>query len=143
MEAQADGEPSLEEVLRAFILPAMVISAGADDPGAPFVKVLARAFVEYREELRAFLSERYGDLNSRFFHAIARCLHMLPPEETFARIDFMIGALTYAMADFGVAKRPPEQSQEEYLTERAERLVSFAAAGLRAPHPPRGGREEP
>ncbi len=138
LEARQGEQPTLEDVLRAFILPAMAISAGADDPSAPFVKVLARAFVEYREELRAFLSERYGDLNSRFFHAIARCLDALPPEEIFARIDFMIGALTYAMADFGVSKRPPEQSQEAYLTERAERLVAFAAAGLRAPHPSDG-----
>ena len=61
MEGQyPTGQVPLAEVLRAFIAPALTLSADAANGGSPFVKVLARAYVEYREELRAFLSEHYG-----------------------------------------------------------------------------------
>lgn len=133
IERISGGDPSLREVLEAFIYPAMAVGSESTDMGSPFVKVLARAFVEYRDELRSFLSEHYGEINRRFFQAIARHLEHLDPEDAYARLDFMIGALTYAMADFGVFKRPPELSATDYWRSKAERLVIFAEAGLMAP----------
>lgn len=127
------GELPLDDVLRAFIAPALSMSADAANGGSPFVKVLARAYVEYREELRAFLSEHYGDLNRRFFVAIAKNVPHLDDQQVYLRIDFMIGALTYAMADFGVAKRPGDHSVEDYWRRAADELVRFAVAGLIAP----------
>lgn len=133
VESRHPGTPPLHEVLEAFVYPAMSIGAEPNDGGAPFVKVLARAFVEYREEFRAFLSDHYGDLNRRFFQAIAANLQDLEADEIYARLDFMIGALTYAMAEFGVQKRPPGMSSDAYWRDKAQRLVAFAEAGLRAP----------
>ncbi|MDX1556140.1 MAG: TetR family transcriptional regulator [Xanthomonadales bacterium] len=133
LDERHDGQPPLDGVLRAFIAPALSMSADAANGGSPFVRVLARAYVEYREELRAFLSEHYGDLNRRFFQAIARHLTHLSDEQVFLRIDFMIGALTYAMADFGVAKRPPGTGVQAFWDEATEELVRFARAGLLAP----------
>ncbi len=124
--------PPLDEVLRAFIYPALHLTK----TGSPFVKVLARAFVEYRNELRAFLSKRYGELNRRFFELFARHLSGLDEQQIFWRIEFMIGALTYTMADFGANRRPVNQlgslSDEKFWQSRAEELVAFAAAGLMA-----------
>jgi AcrR family transcriptional regulator len=128
-----NGQLPLEDVLRAFIAPALSMSADAANGGSPFVKVLARAYVEYREELRSFLSEHYGDLNRRFFLAIANNVPHLDDQQVYLRIDFMIGALTYAMADFGVAKRPGDHSVEDYWRRAADELVRFAVAGLTAP----------
>jgi len=41
-----------------------------------------------------------------FAKAIAPCLPKLAKEELYWRMDFVAGALTYAMADFGLIKRP-------------------------------------
>ena len=131
--AEHGNDPPLRAILEGFIHPAMAVGAETTAEGSPFVKVLARAFVEYREELRAFLSDRYGDVNRRFFQAIAAHLQHLDAAEVYARLDFMIGALTYAMADFGVNKRPPEMTADAYWRDKAARLVAFAEAGLRAP----------
>lgn len=129
-------QPPLDEVLRAFIYPALQLTKA----GTPFVKVLARAFVEYRDELRAFLSKNYGDLNRRFFELFASHLGGLGEQEVFWRIEFMIGALTYTMADFGAAKQNPlsqatQITEEQLWQARAEQLVAFASAGLTATAP--------
>lgn len=134
LQARYDGaSPPLQEVLRAFIAPALTLSVEAAHGGSPFVKVLARAFVEYRDELRSFLSERYGDTNGRFFHAIADNVPHLDDQRLFLRIDFMVGALTYAMADFGVAKRPGDTDIAEYWEQAVNELVRFSEAGLTSP----------
>ncbi|MDX1569563.1 MAG: TetR family transcriptional regulator [Xanthomonadales bacterium] len=133
VERVSGGQPELRDVLEAFVYPAMAVGFDSSDTESPFVKVLARAFVEYRDELRQFLSDHYGEINRRFFQGIARHLTHLDPEEAYARLDFMIGALTYAMADFGVFKRPPDLPPDEYWRAKAERLVIFAEAGLKAP----------
>ncbi|MEM9304347.1 MAG: TetR family transcriptional regulator [Pseudomonadota bacterium] len=125
--------PPLIPILEAFVFPAMAVGEDSADGGSPFVQVLARAFVEYRDELRAFLSDRYGDVNRRFFQLIAANLEALDTEEIVSRIDFMVGALTYAMADFGLYQRPDDISPEAYWRIRAERLVHFVAAGLQGP----------
>jgi AcrR family transcriptional regulator len=127
-----DEPPPLREVLLAFIGPALMMSAEAAGGGSPFVKVLARAYVEYRGELRSFLSNHYGDLNRRFFQAIAEHLPGLQDRQIYQRIDFMIGALTYAMADFGVSKRSGDANEVEYWNSAAHELVTFAEAGLTA-----------
>jgi len=124
--------PPLNRILEAFIFPAMLVSARSGGAGSPFVRVLARAFVEYHSEFRAFLSEQYGDLNRRFFLAIAANLDHLNEQEIFWRIDFMIGSLTYAMADFGISKCPPGSEQKTYWERAANQLVQFAMAGLTA-----------
>lgn len=136
----ADSAPPLREILKAFIYPALRMSAPGEDGQSAFVKVLARAYVEYRDELRSLLSSRYGDLNRRFFKAIAASLPLVSEQQLYWRIDFMIGALTYAMADFGVKKRSGGMSDEDYWTKTVEELVLFAEAGLRqAPEPAKPG----
>jgi len=120
--------PPLDELLRAFISPALSLT----QQRSPFVKVLARAFVEYREELRAFLSKHYGELNRRFFELFAQHLKGIADQQIFWRIEFMIGALTYTMADFGSTKGQGDLAEEEYWSARAEQLVAFATAGLLA-----------
>ena len=47
-------------------------------------------------------------------------------------MDFVAGALTYAMADFGLIRRPAGVSEKTHCDKAAEHLIRFAAAGLRA-----------
>lgn len=131
--AEYGDPPPLRATLEAFIHPALAIGSTGDGNGNSFVRVLARAFVEYREELRQFLSENYGDVNRRFFHAMGAHLPELPADVLHGRIDFLIGSLTYAMADFGSRTPQTKEQHDEAVKKKARLLVDYTLAGLNAP----------
>jgi AcrR family transcriptional regulator len=130
--ALARPKPTLEDVLSAFIKPALELSLDRSG-GQAFVRVLARAYAEYNERLRKFLSDNYGHVLKEFATAFAAMLPKLEKEELYWRLDIVAGALTYAMADFGVIKRRSGQSERDYRDRAAQHLVRFAAAGLKEP----------
>lgn len=131
-EVNADGKADLEQVLAAFIRPALELSLDKSG-GSAFVRVLARAYAEHNERLRRFLSDNYGHVLKEFANAFARLLPHLGKEELYWRLDIVSGALTYAMADFGVIKRKSGVSEQTHRERAAEHLIRFAAAGLNAP----------
>ncbi len=96
---------ALEQVLAAFVEPALALAQDRHGGGA-FIRVIARAYAEKNESLRRFLSDQYGHVLREFAKAIATCVPGLSKEELYWRMDFLSGALTYAMADFGMIKRP-------------------------------------
>lgn len=121
----------LEAVLSAFIRPALAMTIDRHG-GAAFVRVLARAYAEKNDGLRHFLSENYGHVPREFAKAFALCVPGLGKEELIWRLDFVSGALTYAMADFGLIKRPANVSEKAHCEKAALALIRFAAAGIRA-----------
>lgn len=126
---QQSGKPSLRELLEAFIEPALRLSL---DPqrGDCFVRIVTRGFVEYKDQLREFLAREYGEINRRFFAAMASHLPAMSNDEVLRRIDFTIGALTYTMGDFGLTRREADADPERYLEQMTGSLVRFAEAGL-------------
>ena len=100
--------------------------------GTAFVRVLARAYAEHHERLRKFLSDNYGHVLREFAGAFSRLLPRLSKDELYWRLDIVAGALTYAMADFGMIKRKNDVSEQSHREQSAQHLVRFAAAGLRA-----------
>lgn len=135
LEALEDGAeaPELEAVLLAFIEPALELGRDGDGGGAVFVRVLARAYIEQSAELRQFLSEHYGHVMKRFVNAAGAAVPGIPADEFAWRMDFVVGALTYTMADFGSIKKNLTIADEAACRRVAGKLVAFAAAGLRAP----------
>ena len=124
-------DPSdLEGILLAFIQPALALTL--DRHGASFVRVLARAYAEKNDGLRNFLSENYGQVLREFAKALANCLPGLTKEELYWRMDFVAGALTYAMADFGLIRRQPGVTEKAHCEKAAQHLITFAKAGLLA-----------
>ena len=121
----------LEPVLAAFVKPALAMSQDRHGGGA-FIRVIARAYAEKNDGLRKFLSDHYGHVLRDFAKAIAGCVPELGKEALYWRLDFLSGALTYAMADFGLIKRPSGVSESTHRSHAAEELIRFAAAGLRA-----------
>jgi AcrR family transcriptional regulator len=131
LAAAVEKDPAdMEAILLAFIQPALALTL--DRHGASFVRVLARAYAEKNDGLRNFLSENYGQVLREFAKAIARCLPDLSKEELYWRMDFVAGALTYAMADFGLIKRQPGVSEKSHCEKAAQHLIKFAQAGLKA-----------
>jgi len=129
--AEADQAGSLESVLAAFIEPALALTVDRQG-GSAFVRVIARAYAEKDDSLRRFLSDNYGHVMREFARAIVVCLPHLSREQLYWRLDFLAGALTYAMADFGQIKRPGNVSEKAHCERAANELIRFAAGGLRA-----------
>ena len=118
-------------MLAAFVEPALALAQDRHGGGA-FIRVIARAYAEKNDSLRRFLSDQYGHVLREFAKAIAACVPELSKEELYWRLDFLSGALTYAMADFGMIKRPSGVSETAHRSRAARELIRFAAAGLRA-----------
>ena len=131
-KAKAMPQPTLENVLEAFVQPALSLASDRGG-GSSFVRLLARAFAEHDQRLRRFVSDNYGHVLKEFAKVIAQLLPNLPKEALYWRLDFVSGALTYAMSDFGMIKKPAGTSDELHRRTAAEHFVRFAAAGLRAP----------
>ena len=121
----------LEPVLAAFVEPALAMAQDRHGGGA-FIRVIARAYAESNDSLRKFLSDQYGHVLRDFAKAIDACVPGLGKEELYRRLDFLSGALTYAMADFGLIKRPSGVSEATHRQRAAQALIRFAAAGLQA-----------
>ena len=130
-QAVAEHPGAIEPILRAFVIPALAVSHDRGGGGA-FIRVIARAYAEKNDGLRAFLSARYGHVLRHFAKALATCLPGLSKEQLYWRLDFLSGALTYAMADFGAIKRPHGVTDEVHQQRAADELIAFAAAGLKA-----------
>lgn len=124
-------DSSLEDVLSSFIRPALELNHESE-AGGSFVRVLARAYAEYDERLRRFLSENYGHVLRQFALVLGQRLPHLQKEELYWRIDIVAGALTYAMADFGIIQRRQGVTEDEHRELAISHLIRFAAAGLRA-----------
>ncbi|MEO8856478.1 MAG: TetR/AcrR family transcriptional regulator [Burkholderiaceae bacterium] len=124
-------ETSLEDVLEAFIRPAIDLSH--DNSGALFMRVLARAFAEHDDTLRQFLSDNYGHVMRQFTAEFARLLPQLAKSELYWRIDLVTGALTHAMSGFGMIQRPKDVSEHAHREQTARHLIRFAVAGLSHP----------
>ena len=127
---QADA--TLEDALGAFIVPALELAHQGEGGGA-FVRVLARAYAEHNDQLRRFLSENYGHVLKQFARVFSDKLPDLGREELYWRLDIVAGALTYAMADFGIIQRRQDVSEKQHREQAVRHLIRFAAAGLRAP----------
>ncbi|RZI72675.1 MAG: TetR/AcrR family transcriptional regulator, partial [Rubrivivax sp.] len=74
----------------------------------------------------------YGHVLREFAKALAGCVTGLGKEELYWRLDFLSGALTYAMADFGLIKRPPGVTEVVHRQRAAKALIRFASAGFKA-----------
>lgn len=129
---EAEDPIQLEAVLAAFINPALAVSLDRRHGGGTFVRVLARAYAEQNQQLRAFLSQHYRHVTKRFVDALCRALPGLPRREVYWRLDFVAGALTYVMGEFGTITRPSEVEEAAFREAAAQRLIRFAAGGLRA-----------
>ena len=121
----------LPAVLAAFIEPALALTLDRQG-GSAFVRVLARAYAEKNERLRKFLSDNYGQVLREFSRALAECLPEISKEQLYWRLDFVAGALTYAMADFGSIRRPAGVSDKVHCQRASTELIAFAVAGLKA-----------
>jgi AcrR family transcriptional regulator len=131
--AVAPGSPSVEDVLRAFIVP-VIEFAQRDESGATFVQLMSRMFTEPRFSLTNFLGRKFGETIGRFSSALVRALPETPREVVLWRAFFTIGAMHHLLCSSNkidlLDKRLRKETTDGELTEH---LVEFAVAGMSAP----------
>jgi AcrR family transcriptional regulator len=121
----------LEAILEAFLTPAFEMMK--NQKPREFVCLLGRLFTE-SNELRMAIMHQFQEVQQRFFAAIHRTLPDLPFEDLTWRAHFMIGAMAHTFAVPEKLSIP--SSNEMYNTSDTNimhHLITFAAAGLRAP----------
>jgi len=136
---QKNTPPRLEDVLDAFVYPAMVLMGDQASGGHRFMQLLMRAFADHDEALHGAIRDQYGHIMRRFAAAIGEAvtnetdLDQTPgAAQIRQQLDFLVGALTYTMADAKL-KNPKAT---------AFSLVAFAAAGIRG-HAPTTDKPHP
>jgi len=96
---EADGRPVLEDVLDAFLRPSLEIAR--QEGGEHFLRLRARLAYERNETSRAILAEAFDRSSAAFLAALGEALPELPKLDLYWRFHFMLGAMSYTMANPG------------------------------------------
>ncbi len=134
-QLQARGDASLEELLTAFIAPALEMVK--TQSGERYIKLLARVAIEPIGDVAKQLPGQYAEVLDQFVPAIIEHVPTLPAEELYWRIHFMLGNLGYCMAgqDAMLLNADNRLCDPDDIDGMIQRLVAFVAAGMRAPVP--------
>lgn len=128
----SDANDSLENILYAFIAPALEMTKEAE--GERYIKLLARVAIEPVGDVASELPKHYSDVLREFVPAIKRHVPELLEEDLFWRIHFLLGTLGYCMAgqDVMFLSKNNRLCKPDDIDVMIQRLVTFVTAGMRA-----------
>lgn len=131
LKVNRQGRPKVEDVLHAFLRPALESQGTAD--GDTFRMLRARLAFEREDVRRRVLDKAFNRSSQMALQALSKALPHLNAEELHWRFHFLLGSMVYTMAYPGRIESLSEQKIDTRDWEKAlDRLVTFAAAGLRA-----------
>lgn len=127
----------LEALLRAFIEPVMAMlkeGSAEEVRGAhQLARLVVRAMGDPDRHNRAFVLEVFREVKDRFLAALGRTLD-LPAAELYWRFHFMTGAMAHtASSGYLVQDLSGGLCDASDVDGTLEHLITFLAAGLRAP----------
>ena len=121
----AGPSPSVEQIVEAFLLPLLMMEA------LPGATLIGRVFSNPSLFVERVYKKHLIHMAQRFSEAIGAALPELPAEERFWRLQFMAGSMSHMLALSGVL--PLMSGQPLDRNALMARLITFLAAGLRAP----------
>lgn len=124
--------PSLESVLDAFVGPPF--RAGVNPENKTFVRLIGRVMGDNTAIFQGVLERNFRSVIERFMPALIAVVPELSEDEVLWRLNFTGGAMAHSLRSWG----QDSPSMFRWLKsptadEMIARLVSFAAAGFRAP----------
>ena len=126
-------KPTLEEILDAFLRPALVLGVQPQFGGPAFVKLRARLATEPEALSRKILSKAFDASSKKFIAAIAEVIDDVPRAEIEWRFHFMLGAMFYTMANSGRIQALTNGRIDPGNVKRAlHHMIPFLAAGFRS-----------
>ena len=134
LETAARGAPLKPRQIVESYFGVTIRMAAASPEGRTFMRLLGRTYTEPSEFVRSFLAEEYAEVIARYKAAFFKALPDVPQEEFIWRLQFMMGALSYAVSGADALRLlgPIDDTDPEALYAR---LMSFLIGGLRAPLP--------
>ncbi|MBV8649857.1 MAG: TetR family transcriptional regulator [Alphaproteobacteria bacterium] len=126
--------PLLEQIIAAFIGPALDSTIDAVGGGAVFTRLRAMLAHENNALAKELVETHFDATSRRFVEALAACLPELSSEEVLWRFHFLLGTLYYTMI---TPDRIVHLSQglcdPSDVAAVMAQMVRFIAAGFRAP----------
>lgn len=136
LEAGSGDEPlSVEGILEAFLAPSLRSVRDLGERGVIITRFLGRSYTEPSELVQRLAREQFGEVERRFTEALGRALPHLPEAELHRRFTFVVGVLTFILADVGRTGEYADDLSDVDGMVAFLGLVAFLAAGLRAPAP--------
>ena len=139
-EAEAGGNgPEVEQILEAFLAPAIRLTRDPSGGGRRFVQLMGRLHGESGEGFRKVFAQQFGATVTRFGAALEKALPGTPKEELFWKMFFSVGAMAHTLRSAGLIQALSDGLCDDSDGEMVlKRLIAFLAAGMRAPLPSSG-----
>lgn len=133
-ETRAHGrQPQLEEILNAFIRPALAVARGEDGQTA-FIRLRAILAAENSALLDKLVAENFDVSSTTFINALRECLPHLPPDEILWRFHFMLGTIYYtASGPHRIREFSNGRCDPSDIEENLRHLIPFLAIAFRSP----------
>ena len=125
------GRPVLEDVLRAFLQPALDLLNSPD--GVTFTLLRARMVLERGDVKHQVMARTFDRTNQTALKMLAKALPELALKDLYWRFHFMLGTMVYTMAQPGRIESVTKGQINTSDTKAAlEQLIRYTAAGYRA-----------
>lgn len=133
--AEGDGRPPLlEQIIAAFLEPALDVSVDAVGGGARFTRLRAVLIGENLDFIEDLIARNFDATSLAFIDAIHKAVPGLNREEVLWRFSFVLGILHYTLIDPNRIRRLSRGLCDPGDTRSLIRfLVPFIAEGFRAP----------
>lgn len=133
LQADPDCPPTVEEILAAFLEPALYRARHPDNPTARISKLVSRLLIEKPKDLDGIVTGPFEGVLVRFLDAFEQVLPEIPRKELFVRLAMVVGVLIHIATGMQEAKilpgfDPPTDDDEAVL----KPVIAFLAAGFRA-----------
>ena len=126
-------KPVLEDILDAFLRPALTLGVEPRFGGPAFVKLRARLGTEPQSLSRKILSKAFDRSSRNFIEALVKALPDVPRADIEWRFHFMLGAMFYTMADSGrIQALTGGRCDPGDVTRALRHMIPFLAAGFRS-----------
>lgn len=133
IEADGDAERAVERVLHAFAAPLLSSVRTDRERIRDFARLMGRAFSEPNEEVRGMVAQEFAETTDRFLAVLARLLPHVPERELLWRFHFTAGALSHTVSCGHLIDELSHGRCHADSDATLDYLLSFLAAGLRAP----------
>ncbi|MDX9861017.1 MAG: TetR family transcriptional regulator [Rhodospirillales bacterium] len=129
-----DLPPLLEQIVAAFLEPALDVSVDAAGGGARFTRLRAVLIGENFDFIEDLIARNFDSTSLTFVDAIQKAVPSLSREEVLWRFSFVLGILHYTLIDPNRIRRLSGGLCDPSDTRNLLRfLVPFIAEGFRAP----------
>ena len=128
-----DRQPELEEILNAFIRPALAVARGEDGQTA-FIRLRAILAAENSALLDRLVAENFDISSTTFVNALRECLPDLSRDDILWRFHFMLGTIYYtASGPHRIREFSNGRCDPADIEENLRQLIPFLTAAFHAP----------